>query len=390
MTTEIKKHTKSLNEIEVMVRGMIALQLAGQDIAIPYLQGAPGCGKTALIHEWGNKNNWQVFSCHFSRIPIEEISGIPEFVDIDINGTTVKGTAWSYPELLTKIHQLDPKKPIILFLDDFHLCSPSHLELGFEMFTNRSIRGYKLPDNLAFMLAGNNSSKAGTKTGNSAIINRCGIYPVFMDFNYWKNEFAIKQHLNYKIVTFLSNEKYRKFFHGTEDSNNPWPSPRAWTRLSVFLNPLERAFTKINHSDLLYYTAAHVGNEAAAEFAAYYRLYLETEMDLVFDNKKPIKIPSDMSGLYIYTIAASAEYIDRYVKLGSGQSVANKKIELNKTFCSILSQVNKINTSIPIVGAIEVTNFGSKSIFIDLTNTMKTHHSELFNTIIAELEAVSR
>lgn len=381
---DIKKQVKSLNDLEMMIRGLISLQLSGTDVAVPYLQGAPGCGKTALMHAWGNKNNWQVFSCHFSRIPIEEISGIPNFVDIVIDGQPFKGTEWSYPELLTKIHQLDKNRPIILFLDDFHLCSPSHLELGFEMFTNRSIRGYKLPDNVAFLLAGNNSSKAGTKAGNSAIVNRCGIYPVYMDFKYWKEEFAIKHGVNYKIITFLSNEKYRKYFHMEENANEPWASPRAWTRLSEFLNPLEKVMAgNISHSDLTYYAEAHVGPEAAAEFAAYYKLYLETEMDKVFDGKKAVEIPTDMSGMYIYGIAASAEYIDRYVKLGTG-----KKDDLNKIYCGILAEINKHNTSIPVVGAIEVVHFGSRQTYMDFIKSMGTRYPDLYNSLTKEINII--
>ena len=330
--TEIQKQQKSLHELELLIRGMVGLQLAGVDVAIPYLQGNPGCGKTSIIqNEWAKKNNWQVFSCHFSRLPIEEISGLPEFTNIEIDGQQMRGTNWSYPDLLTKIYQLDPNRPVILFLDDFHLASPSHLELGFEMFSNRSIRGYKLPKNVAFILAGNTSSKAGSKAGNSAIINRCSIYPVYLDFNYWKMEYAIKHGVNYKIITFLSNERYRKFFHETENTNEPWCSPRSWTRLSELLNPLEKINPKgISHSDLTYYTAAHCGSTAASEFTAYYKLYLETEMDKIFNGTKAINVPNDMSGLYIYTIAASAEFLDRYIKLGSGSAVQTKKAELIK------------------------------------------------------------
>lgn len=382
---ELVEHkTKALHELEMYICGVVGLQLDKKDVAIPFLQGAPGCGKTALIHNWTEKYNWNLLSVHFALIPIEEISGIPREHDITINGQTYPGTEWTYPEILTRLYNLDQSKPTILFLDDFHLCSPDHFNLGFEMFTNRSIRGYKIPDNTAFIIAGNASSKAGTKAGNSAIVNRCSINPVHMDFNYWKKNFAFPHSLNYKILSFLSNERNRKYFHMEEMTNKPWASPRSWTRFSEILNPLEEALhNNIQYQDLAYYAESHIGGEAASEFTAYYKLYLETEMDKIFDDKKKIEIPNDMTGQYIFALSAVGEFFNRF------KDTDKKKIEkLWQSFGTIIIEIAKKNLSIATVAAKELADSANIHTYTKFKSTLKEMDPEITERISKEITLI--
>ncbi len=384
---ELVEHkSKSLHELEMYVCGVVGLQLDKKDVAIPFLQGAPGCGKTALVKAWCKKYNWNLLSVHFALIPIEEISGIPFQSKIIVGKECkeVNGTEWSYPEILTNLYNMDQSKPTILFLDDFHLCSPDHLNLGFEMFTNRAIRGYELPENTAFILAGNASSKAGTKAGNSAIINRCSINPVHMDFNHWKKSYAFPTGINPKILSFLSNEKNRKYFHMEETTNKPWASPRSWSRFSEILNPLEEALkNNIPHQDLIYFSESHIGSEAATEFSAYYKLYLETEMDKVFEGKKVIKIPDDMTGQYIYVLSASNEFFN-YCKSNN-----KEKQELGYTmFSTIVTEIAKKNLSIAIIGAKELVESGQLNQFLKFKKMITKIDPAISDRITKEIQLI--
>jgi len=382
---ELVEHkTKALHELEMYIHGVVGLQLDKKDVAIPFLQGAPGCGKTSLIHNWAEKYNWNLLSVHFALIPIEEISGIPKEHEITINGQSHSGTEWTYPEILTRLYNLNQSKPTILLLDDFHLCSPDHFNLGFEMFTNRSIRGYKIPDNVAFIIAGNASSKSGTKAGNSAIINRCSINPVHMDFDYWKKNFAFSHGLNYKILSFLTNERNRKYFHMEEMTNKPWASPRSWTRFSEILNPLEEALhNNIQYQDLAYYAESHIGSEAASEFTAYYKLYLETEMDKIFDNKKAIEIPNDMTGQYIFTLSAVGEFFSRI-------KVADKKKQdqIWQSFCSIVIEIARKNLSIATVAAKELVDSSNIHMYTKFKSVLKEIDPEITGKISKEITLI--
>jgi hypothetical protein len=374
---ELTEHkAKSLHEIEKYIHASIMLQIKAEDVAIPYLQGAPGCGKTAIINSWAKKYNWNLLSLHFALLPIEEISGIPLMKKITVGGVECSGTEWTLPGIVSALYEMDQSKPTIVFLDDFHLCSPDHLNLGFEMFTNRSIHGYKIPENCAFILAGNNSSKAGSKISNSAIINRCAVNPVFMDFDYWKKNYAFRCKLNNKILSFLSNEKNRKYFHMDEMINKPWASPRSWTRFSKILNELEN-FGEISYGDLVYYAESHVGPEAGTEFTSYYKLYRETEMDLVFVGKKDIEIPDDMTGQYIYVLAAFDEL--------------SKMIDDDKAFdmfALITSKVADKNISIATVGIYEICQAFGYAEYEKYKNALTNISEETANRITAEIALI--
>jgi hypothetical protein len=374
---EISEHkAKALHEIEMYIRSAIMLQLKSKDVAIPYLQGAPGCGKTSIINAWAKKYNWNLFSVHFALMPIEEISGIPLVKKILSGNNEFSGTEWTLPGIVSKLYELDQSKPTILFLDDFHLCSPDHLNLGFEMFTNRSIHGYKIPDNTAFILAGNSSSKAGSKVSNSAIINRCAINPVMMDFDYWKKNFAYKTSLNNKILSFLSNEKNKKYFHMDEMVNKPWASPRSWTRFSEILNMMEELNPELSYSDLSYYAESHVGTEAGIEFTTYYKLFRETEMEKVFSNEKDINIPDDMTGQYIYVLSAFNEF--------------SKKMDDNSyiKFAEITAKVAEKNLSIATVGIYEICQAFGYSEYEKYKNCLENISPEISQKITNEIALI--
>jgi len=130
---ELAEHkVKALHEIEGYIRAAIELQMRSADVAIPYLRGAPGCGKTSVINAWAKKYNWNTMAIHFALMPIEEISGIPLMKKITIGDEDYSGTEWTMPGIISRLYELDQSRGTILFQDDFHLCSPDHLNLGFE------------------------------------------------------------------------------------------------------------------------------------------------------------------------------------------------------------------------------------------------------------------
>jgi len=116
--------------------------------------------------------------------------------------------------------------------------------LLYELFTERSLRGYQIPQNCAMVMAGNTSSKSGAKSMFSAIINRCVMMPVFTDFNGWKTNFALKENIHPGVISFLGNAQYQKFFHEDEQIDVAWGSPRSWTRFANEIKSREDAHKK--------------------------------------------------------------------------------------------------------------------------------------------------
>lgn len=349
------------------------LQVNGHDMAIPYYKGPPGIGKSRYLENECKKLNYGLVSFHFALIPIEEIGGLPVFKKITCNGEEITGSEWSLPDIMTKIYEMSAKyKTVIVFLDDFHMSSPAHLSLGYEMFTERKLRGFKLPDNCAFILAGNDSVKSGVKQMFGAIINRLAIYTVKPDFDQWLADYAIPNNVNSKVITFLKNKINSVYFLGEESTNDPWPSPRAWSRFSVMLNNMEEYIPNISNEEILYIAYGHVGKHAASEFTAYYNIYSKTEMDKIFDKKKKIEIPTSSSDLYIYAMAASNEYISRILDPNG------KKAETIDTITDIIIECGKTNVEIIVALLKNIVDYGT---FLSTEKKSSVYVNDIFKKI---------
>lgn len=317
------------------------LQIEGKDMAIPYMVGDPGIGKTRFLETECERLGFGFIPFHFALIPIEEIGGLPVFKKTSYENEEISGTEWSLPDIMTRIYETANKfKKIIIFLDDFHMCSPAHLALGYEMFTEKKLRGYKFPKNSAFILAGNDSMKSGAKQMFGAIINRVTMQRVVPNFDQWMIDYAIPNKINPKITSFLKNQVNRGYFIGEESTNEPWPSPRSWSRFSEILNAIEEYMP--NNSDInkiTYNAYGHVGPKASSEFAAYYDIYSKTQMAEIFDKKKDINIPTNNTDLYIYGMAASNEYVNRILESKNSELTSNKITNIKNNAVTIISTI---------------------------------------------------
>jgi len=389
MSEDYNDKSRALHDIIPVTIGMLISQTQGTEIAIPYWRGAPGIGKTSLISQTCKIQNMNLMETHYGQTPIEEVSGLPTFFNFKIGEEEHKGTQWTLPDILTQLYKLaENGKTTIWLLDDFHLAPPAMMALGYEMFTERKLRGFKIPDNVAFILAGNLSAKAGSKRNLfSAVANRCAIMPVKVDFDYWKTNFAIQNGINSKIISFLSNSKYRKFFQEEEELDMAWSSARSWTKFSNILNPLEDVSKDgISQQDILYYCAAHCGDAAASEFTSYYKIFSQIETDRIFDRQINIEIPESLTNRYIYILANVSEFIDRYTK-------PKVKVDDKVQYCNIMGEIlikmAKESEEIALTGMKEISvverTLNIRSLYDQLKNTMKMRDEKITDRLLEDL-----
>ncbi len=323
----IAKKSKSINfVVENILKDNIILQINPKmDVAFPYLIGKPGGGKTATIKNLAEKYNAGFISTHFALVPFEELGGIPNFEKIKIKGKIHTGTKWSFPSIIGELFRLSEEKDFVIWLlDDLHLCGSIHMSLLYELLTERKIRDYKIPRNVAIVMAGNDGNKTGAKMLFSAIVNRVMMLQVHTDINEWDRNYAIPNEVNIGIRSFLKNDQYTQYFHEEEEVDSPWGSPRSWSRLSEMINQKEK-IEKINSDLLLYLTNAHVGKTAASSFVNYYKIYRKFDFKQILKDAEKFTIPDSLS--------------ERY-SLGFGLTnyLANNNSEKNcNDFCKILT-----------------------------------------------------
>lgn len=296
-----KKNSRSLpNVITEFVLPNCWLQIHDDMVkkggmAIPYLLSKPGAGKSTILKDLCSRNDFGLLIIHPALKPIEEWGGLPNFKDIEVNGTKYPGTEWTISEVIVELMELSENtKMTVMLWDDMHLCGQQHLALMQEAFSERSVRGYKIPDNVAMVLAGNDSNKAGHKSLSSAISNRCARCYTHMDYDSWKKNFAIPNGIHPAIITFLGNSTYSHFFHEDEVVDEPWASPRSWTRFSNYLTAMEQWSNKTLEASLVnYYCSAHNGDDAASEFSKYYAVYMKFDVKNILDTSNTFQMPDN-------------------------------------------------------------------------------------------------
>lgn len=394
MKDKLTVNSRPLSEITSIIVGMLNMQTFTTtnsfgfeqpiDVAIPFLQGPPGIGKTAIITQVCHQYGFNLMSVHYGLKPLEDVSGLPDFGNmITINGAEIKSTRFTPPDIVSlswELYNKEPDKLIVIFLDDFHMAPPLLKSLGYEMFTSKSLRNYKFPPKTAFILAGNVGKKAGSEKIPSPIVNRIAVLNVDVSFDAWKKDFAIPNGVNSKIINFLSNPKYQKYFQQEEQINNAWASPRSWVRWSTLLNNLEQ-FMDISHADLLYYTDAHVGPEAASDFSAYYKLYANINATAYINGEIPIVVPDVMADKYIFMLACISEFFKLYAET-QNQTKRNTFVQ---NLSDIIIGIAATSREIAITGLREIilteNSLKLRNIYMKLRSQIQLKDESLVNKI---------
>lgn len=349
---------RPIHEVMPVVKELLKIQHRSEEVAVPFLLGPPGISKTANISQMCNdEDDWEGLITHWALRAVETISGLPEFDTITLTNAkgkeiTKRGTTWTMPDILTQAYRiLEKKKPKVLvwLLDDMHRASPEHQSYGYEMFSERTLEGHKIPKEIRFILAGNDSAKAGAKPLFSAVINRCAVFPVRLDFEDWKVQYALPNGINPKIIAFLTNPKNARFFQEEEEIGVPWASARSWSKFSTLLNLIESS-NRTSPSEIMYYAATHLGETAAKEFGGQYSLFAKVDAAKLFTKNAVIKVPKDMSGQYIFLLAVVSEFFNQW---GNEKKESVKEKHL-KTLATIIIEVAKIASEVGVTGLKEI------------------------------------
>lgn len=370
-----------------------------KDVAIPFIVSKPGAGKTSIIEQLCKKNGIGFLSLHIALKPMEEMSGLPMFHIISVNGQEVQGTSWTITDLVTKLWEMHEEKTsievdgqileepkysmIILLYDDAHLCGAGHMAFFYEPFTERTIRGYALPPTVAQVMAGNDSNKAGARAFFSAIMNRCAKLPTYATFQDWKEGFAIPQNIHPAVMSFLGKDTYSQFFHGEETQDSPWASPRSWSRFSAYVELYESYSKKRMPMDmLLYYGEAHVGKSASNEFAKYYTIFTKFDLDKILSEGKKFEMPENDIDKYALAFALISHYC------GAKEIRTKHCVD----FAHIIHKYIKEAKEIALIILKDVDQYeavvGDKTIFRNLSSELEKLEKGILHKIISQTSSL--
>lgn len=263
-----------LNDAKKWIQTAVRFQQSslknGRSCSYLYLAGPPGIGKSEMFEQICQENGWGLIVKYMGTLLTEQITGLPKATSEDSNFTE-----WTIPEIFNFKNprvQRNPNQegqPIILLLDDAHLCTKTIQSYMFQLLTYRCIHDHILPDDVIIFLAGNRSSDAANFQNILApISNRLDFREVKAEVDDWVSNFAIKNNVRQDIIAFLQHTEGS--FQTTPLESQPWASPRSWTHASYHIDAyIDNFGEEPELDDLLNILAGHVGYEPATSFVEF-------------------------------------------------------------------------------------------------------------------------
>ena len=202
--------------LEKHLKAVFAQEEFSSDTFTPIcLWGEAGIGKTELIRNLSQKNNWSMV--HLSLAQIEEsgdILGLPYLKD-DLSG---KKTAYAKPEWVP-----DQQGPGVLLIDDFNRADSRILNAFMEVFQFYSTSSWTLPSKWFIILTANPvHANYFVQKVDQAIMDRILHIQVKFKLESWLR-WAMEQKFNEQLLFFplLFPEQFA----------NSKSSPRTWSKL---------------------------------------------------------------------------------------------------------------------------------------------------------------
>ena len=252
------------------------------------LWGAPGIGKTDIMHQLGAKKKRPVREFHAALREQVDLRGIP--VPDLVTGTT----RWLVPDELPRADRDGPEG--YLFCDEYNQASPQVQSALGGLVLYGVCGDYTLPSGWIVVAAGNRiSDKASAQRMPTHVRNRFAHINIVPDVEAWCS-WANANGISPELVAF---QRLRAGEHNgagvlhvmPKGDENAYPTPRSWTKASKYVNAPKHLRMRL--------MAAHVGQAYATEFDGFIELYRSLgDLADIIKSPKTAKVPTEPSTRY--------------------------------------------------------------------------------------------
>ena len=190
--------------------------------------GAPGIGKSQMIQQIGDKYGFKVIDIRLSQMSEVEIGGL-----IFPNEDKTK-TRWLAPEILPD-EKRDGKNTILL-LDEITSCTKRVQVAAYQLILDRRIGQYHLPEGTFVIALGNREEDDGVYVQMAGpLADRFEIHNIEVDFDSWKNGYAIPHNVHPYIIKYLTYKPSSLHTQVAGSEEMVFATPRSWVRVSDIL-----------------------------------------------------------------------------------------------------------------------------------------------------------
>lgn len=273
----------------------ITKQFSKTNKVVPYIEGAPGGGKSALAKQIGKDLGFERVVLFFAslRDPVD-LLGTPR------NDTEV--TVWKPP---MEFYQLQAGHNLLI-LDELS-DAPTPMQNALCGLIYDGVAGaITLSDSTHIICTGNRTKdKSGANRVVSKLRGRVRTFEYTENIDDW-SEWALENNIDPILIQFL---RFRPGLLSDFDPDKICPTPRNWERVSLIPDDLP--------SDLYFgNVAGDVGEGAAAEYVGFRKIYQGLpNIDALLMNPSTAEVPTDPAVRYALTGAlarrASRDNFDR-------------------------------------------------------------------------------
>lgn len=226
-----------------------------------FLWGAPGIGKSDIVHQLGAEIGAHVIDIRLSLWEPTDIKGIPYF---DSNANKM---VWAPPSELPDLEMAAKYSSIILFLDEMNSAAPSVQAAAYQLILNRRVGTYHLPDNVVIIAAGNREGDRGVTYRMPAPLSNRFVH-LEMQVN-WDDyfEWATENRIHRDVVGFLTFSKKDLNDFDPKSASRAFATPRSWSFVSELLDDDD-----VDSDTLTDLVAGAVGEGLAIKFMAHRKI----------------------------------------------------------------------------------------------------------------------
>ncbi len=276
-----------------------------------FMTGAPGIGKTAVIHQIASELDLALVSGSMRHHTRQSAQGRPVIKARDHDGTQICVSEYTISEIIAAVYRVmedSGKKEGILFLDEIN-CVPEALEPAVRQFLRyKTLGNRQVPEGWVVVTAGSRPEYSrSVKEFDLSVMDRLKRMDITEDFLVWK-QYAYQQGIHAAVVMFL--EMHPQWFYSicSAEEGMHYVTARGWEDLSTAIRLYEKKGFEITGRLIGQYIT---DEEIAEEFGSSYGLYRKCRADY-----RIADILSGKAGKEIVQKSQQAEREERYSILG--------------------------------------------------------------------------
>lgn len=262
-------------------------ELIRDDVPV-FLWGPPGIGKSEVIDQVAADMKYKVIDIRASiREPVD-MRGIP------VPDLKTRATQWFVPSELPNVKRDGPNG--ILKLDELPNATTAMQAACLSLVLERMYGEYRLPKGWVPVAAGNRlQDKAGAQRMITSMNNRFAHIEVGAEIKSFSDHAVASGKFHPLVIAFTRWRPEELHRMPTSESERSFPTPRAWERVSKFVDSALRAQL----------VEALVGRAAAIQFEAFCQMYADLpKLEDVLSDPGNCKLPAADKPSQMYAMAS--------------------------------------------------------------------------------------